>query len=157
MQYVSTIGVTPTCSQPVPDVRATSSPTSTTATFVTTTLSFATAINTNYIFEADLYATTVTGSTLNFAIATLAAGATLVRVEAYCVSGTASLFSGVVTTTATAIMSTAATTTPDLCHVSGVVTVGGTATTIQINFNDPAAVGTTTIQAGSWMKVEAVA
>src|SRR6267143_295665 len=157
MQYVSQIAVTPTCSQPVPDVRATSSPTSTTATFVSTTLTFATATSTNYNFEADLFATTATGSTLNFAIAALAAGATLVRVEAYCVSGTTGLFTGVSTTTASAIMSTAANTTPLLCHVSGVITVGGTATTIQINFNDPAAVGTTTVQAGSWMTVEAVA
>lgn len=140
-------------------VRVTTDQASIVATYASTTLLASLLANTNYTFHAYIYFTNITSSSINIEIKALAAGASLIVADALAVSiATADVTAaGVATAVTTAIFTTAPVYTSGIITISGVITVGATATTLEIDFANPAAAGTATVKAGSFIVVSAVA
>lgn len=155
--YITTIATTPTCGQPVINTRVTSPQTATSAAYKSSTLTASLLASTNYDFDAKVYVTEATSSSINFEIHVLASGAALVETCAIGDGATVTaIASGCTATVTTAILTTPPLASPAVYDVSGTITVGSTATTLQIDFADPAAVGTTSVLAGSFVTVHPV-
>jgi hypothetical protein len=115
------------------------------ATAASTTLSIALSASTTYLFDCLLYVTNHTGSNWNVQ---------LHNFSTFTVEVIGSDISVVPVFSAGAdILPTPQTQTSMAVRIYGTVSVGGSATTLQIDFRDPAAVGTLTIKAGSWLRV----
>ncbi len=122
------------------------------------TLTFTPAANTNYVFNAYIYATNAGGSGLDFQVKSLLSGETLV---AFCAdlftTPTSGSQSNCIAATGVNVFSTYNIGTPTLVMVYGTLSVGANAGAMEIDFQNSAGAGTTTIKAGSFMVVTPVA
>ena len=123
-----------------------------TGTPASTTLTMPLAPNATYAFQASLYFTCSTSS-VNVQLHAMAAGAAVVFVN----DSNAAAGDLAVTSTGANIMTTAKTGANCAAFIYGLITVGTTATTLQIDFLDPLTTGTTTAKANSWLEVIQVA
>lgn len=141
------------CRDGVPDVNVTSPQTSTSGTFASTTLSYSMPVaSLTYYFSGFIYATTATGSSLNFRIAnTLGTSATLNYFCMYAAVATAVIDQNCVTAVSTTVLASPCDEAVCAIEFFGSVAESTTLGSIQINFNNPAAAGTTTIVVGSEM------
>jgi hypothetical protein len=123
-------------------------------------LTISLAANTNYVFKGFLYVTTGATSGVNFQIHALASGAALVVFELTAhhagITVLADDIAGVTTTVTTGVLGTTLVASLTYyCILSGTITVGANATTLQLDFVSTAALSN--VKAGSFIEANTVA